>query len=296
MKDVHDGSRPSEAGPGNGEGRYALTPAAQRALRGPSEGSLPSRAIGASSDDAVADQAGTVSSETGPAVDRCQVSPKVKTACQGIGARGFEPPATERPDAGRTVDYRAVDTKEGNDDAGQDKLAAGLDRDQVSHRTDKGRAGLSRFQGDLGEGVALRVGTERLGLTPDLRFDQPYQGFDVVSHDPQGKLVVVESKFDERGIKALRRDQMQPRWIRAEAIRMQDRDSAAWTEGNAEIGAEIEAAGADQVRRIVISTNPQTLVSSAYEGRTDGGWRKLGQWRVIDLDQPHLSSRDGVSS
>jgi hypothetical protein len=147
----------------------------------------------------------------------------------------------------------------------------------------------SKFQGDIGEGITLRVATEKLDLTPDERFDQAGHGFDAVFRDDQGHLVVVESKFDGRGIKALEKNQMQPEWVENNAKMMQDPSNERYTDGNAEIGREIQRKGAENIRRIVVTTNPGTLEVQAYEGQKDGSWKPImGKWSAIDLEQPYL--------
>lgn len=148
----------------------------------------------------------------------------------------------------------------------------------------------ARFQGDIGEGVTLRVATEKLGLTPDPRFDQARHGFDTVYRDDKGNLVVVESKFDERGIKALRENQMQPEWVDSNAKMMQNPGNERFTTGNSEIGREIQKTGPDNIRRIVITTNPRTLEVQAYEGQNDRSWKLIGSWSALDLEQPYLKS------
>jgi hypothetical protein len=146
----------------------------------------------------------------------------------------------------------------------------------------------SKFQGDIGEGVTLRVATEKLGFTPDPRFDQARHGFDTVYKDDKGNLAVVESKFDERGIKALRENQMQPEWVDSNAKMMQNPGNERFTTGNAEIGREIQKNGADNIRRIVISTDPKTLEVRAYEGQNDRSWKLIGSWSALDFEQPYL--------
>jgi len=146
----------------------------------------------------------------------------------------------------------------------------------------------SKFQGDIGEGVTLRVASDKLGLTPDPRFDQAKHGFDTVFRDPEGRLVVIEAKYDERGIKALEGDQMQPSWVERNAGMMQDPGNERFTEGNAKIGREILKVGAENIRRIVIATDSSTLRSTAYEGQADGSWKQIGSWSVLDLEQPYL--------
>jgi len=146
----------------------------------------------------------------------------------------------------------------------------------------------AKRQGDIGEGVTLRVATERLGLTPDPRFDQTERGLDGVYRDGQGRLVVVESKFGEKGIRALEGNQMQPEWLERNAKMMQTPGNERYTPGNAEIGAELEKQGVDKGRRLVVTTDPRDLVVRVYEGQTDHSWKQIDTWNAWDLEQPYL--------
>ncbi len=145
----------------------------------------------------------------------------------------------------------------------------------------------SKEQGEIGEGIAIRVATEKLGLTPDPRFDTSAHGFDCVSQDPQGRICVVEAKFDNRGIRALRGDQMQPEWIERNARMMQNPGNERFTKGNSELGREIITSDPENVRRIVITNDPKTLEIKAYEGKENGSWELIGgPWPAIDFEQP----------
>lgn len=157
-------------------------------------------------------------------------------------------------------------------------------RKEMQHEASFG----TELQGDIGEGVALRVASERLGLTPDPRFDQVKHGLDGVYRDSKGKLVVVDSKCDERGIHALKDDQMQREWLARNSKMMQDPSNERFTAGNAEIGADIERQGIDQVRRLVIATHPASLEVKIYEGQPDGSWKQIDNWNAWDLEQPYL--------
>jgi len=170
------------------------------------------------------------------------------------------------------------------------KVESQAEREQAEARTEVQRqAGTgAKFQGDIGEGVTLRVATERLGLTPDPRFDQSQHGLDGVCLDGKGKLVVIESKFDEKGIHALRGDQMQPEWVERNARMMQNPGDERFTPGNADIGTELLEAGPDQVRRLVITTDPSTLEVRIYEGQSDRSWKQVDAWNAWELEQPYL--------
>jgi hypothetical protein len=148
----------------------------------------------------------------------------------------------------------------------------------------------NQFQGDIGEGITERVATDKLELTPDPRFDKSVggHGIDTVYLDKKGRPVIIESKCDERGIKALRKDQMQPEWIERNAKMMRAPGNERYTIGNADIGRDILDTGTDKVRRIVITTNPTTLEVKAYEGQPDRSWKEIGRWHAIDLEQPYL--------
>jgi hypothetical protein len=169
--------------------------------------------------------------------------------------------------------------------------AAESGKDKATNLVEKQRSAAmgAKFQGDIGEGITLRAATEKLGLTPDPRFDQARHGYDAVCRDEKGKLAVVESKFDERGIKALKENQMQPDWVEKNAKMMQNPGNERFTTGNAEIGRDIQRKGADNIRRIVVTTDPRTLEIQAYEGQKDGNWKLIMEpWSALDLEQPYL--------
>lgn len=146
----------------------------------------------------------------------------------------------------------------------------------------------SRFQGEIGEGIAERVATEKLGLVPDPRFDQSRggHGIDTVYLEGRNRPVVIEAKCDEREIRALREDQMQPEWVDRNARLMLSPENERFTAGNAEIGREILDTGASRVRRIVITTNPATLEVKAFEGQPDLTWKEIGKWYADEFEQP----------
>jgi hypothetical protein len=146
----------------------------------------------------------------------------------------------------------------------------------------------AKFQGNIGEGITLRTATDKLGFSPDSRFDQSIHGFDAIYRDENDNPVIIESKFDNRGINALRNYQMQPEWIEKNAKLMQTPENERFTRGNAEIGHEILTKGSNNVRRIVIITDPKSLETKAFEGQPDRSWNLLGSWSSIDLEQPYL--------
>lgn len=162
-------------------------------------------------------------------------------------------------------------------------LENNLKREQQRH---SGR--WSRFQGEIGEGIAERVATEKLGLIPDPRFDQSRggHGIDAVYLEGRNRPVVIEAKCDEREIRALREDQMQPEWVDRNARLMLSPENERFTSGNAEIGQEILDTGAARVRRIVITTNPATLEVKAFEGQSDLTWKVIGKWYADEFEQP----------
>jgi len=182
------------------------------------------------------------------------------------------------------------DVQKRDDQAPKVETQAKQEQAETSREMQRRTGASTKFQGDIGEGVALRVATERLNLTPDPRFDQRAHGVDGVYLDAKGKPVVIESKFDERGIRALRGDQMQPEWVERNARMMQDPDSERFTPGNAEIGAELLKAGPDKVRRLVITTDPRTLEVRVYEGQSDRSWKQIDTWNAWELEQPYLKN------
>ena len=148
----------------------------------------------------------------------------------------------------------------------------------------------NQFQGDIGEGIAERVATDKLGLTPDPRFDKSMggHGIDTVYLKGKDQVAVVEAKCDERGIKALQGNQMQPEWVEHNAKLMRTPGNERYTTGNAEIGRDILDIGVNKVRRIVITTDPTTLEVKAFEGQPDRSWKEIGKWYATDLEQPYL--------
>ena len=146
----------------------------------------------------------------------------------------------------------------------------------------------NKFQGDIGEGTAIRVASDKMKMIPDPRFDQCGRGFDEVCRDENGRIVIIESKFAEKGIHALEKDQMQLSWIERKIDQMSTPGNELYTPGNAEIANDITKEGPSNVRRIIIATNPGTLEAKVYEGKEDGKWKLIDQWSVIDLEQPYL--------
>ncbi|MBA3531035.1 MAG: hypothetical protein H0T73_03830 [Ardenticatenales bacterium] len=152
------------------------------------------------------------------------------------------------------------------------------------------KARQSKEQGDIGEGVVIRAASEKLGLTPDPSFDASYHGIDCLYRGKGGELVVVEAKFtEERLHKALDNNkQMQPEWVEKKAQQMQNPQSAQFTPGNRELGAQIERIGPENIRRIVITIHPTTMEMEAYAGNDNGGWDQIGKWSALEFpEQPH---------
>lgn len=148
----------------------------------------------------------------------------------------------------------------------------------------------NRYDGMIGEGVSLRIASEKLGLTiADPRFDQKEHGFDGVFWD-KGKPVVIESKFSMAGKGALEGDQGQPSWVRRTAMKMQDEKSDLYSKGNAEIAKDILKVGPENLRRILITIDKKELTATVYEGQHDLSWKKITErFSVYDLDQPYLA-------
>lgn len=146
----------------------------------------------------------------------------------------------------------------------------------------KARASGSKYQGDIGEHVANDVMTNDLGFAPEF-FDQPYKGFDGVFRDENGTLVIMESKMTEKnGLSSLKETahgrQGDIEKIEYEAYLMQHEPGKA-TPDNIRIGEEISRVGADQVRFVLVYTNPSTLESTAFE--------KVGDsWEVVSHRDP----------
>lgn len=148
----------------------------------------------------------------------------------------------------------------------------------------------NQFQGEIGEGIAERIATEKLGFIPDPRFDHSKvgHGFDSIYLGGKNRIVIIEAKCDEREIKALRNDQMQPEWVEQNAELMRTPGNERFTINNAEIGRDILDIGAEKVKRIVITTNPATLEIKAFEGQPNHSWKEIGKWYADDLEQPYL--------
>lgn len=194
----------------------------------------------------------------------------------------LEKQVEQRQEAQRNLhrNFRPEDSSDSED-------ARRAEAEAIKERQRQAGAG-AKFQGDIGEGVGLRMTTERLGLTPDPRFDQSTHGFDIVCKEGKDKLVVVESKFDKRGIRALNGDQMQPEWVERTAQKMRIPGNEQFTQGNAEIGTELLDAGPEKVRRLVVTTNPETLEVRVYEGQPDRTWKQIDAWNAWELEQPYL--------
>jgi hypothetical protein len=149
----------------------------------------------------------------------------------------------------------------------------------------------NKWQGDIGEGVALRIASEKLGLIPDPDFDQPPHGFDGLYRDAKGQLVIVESKLSDKGIHSLENGQMQPEWIEKNAKLMQDPDSEQYSSGNSKLGQEIICTGTGKIRRFVIASDPKKLEAKIYEGQSDRSWKHISTFNILDIDQPILDKR-----
>ena len=81
---------------------------------------------------------------------------------------------------------------------------------------------------------------------------------------------------------------MQPDWVESNALKMQTPGDERYTLGNAEIGHEIQNIGPENIRRIVIITDPQSLETKVFEGQKDRNWTPIGSWSALDLEQPYL--------
>lgn len=128
----------------------------------------------------------------------------------------------------------------------------------------------AKLQGDIGEQVAAEVATQRLNLTAEC-FDPPHNGFDSVYRDSSGKLVIVEAKFTTAGMGSLQSTahgrQGSVEWIQHNAELMCDPLSSRYSPDNAKIGEEILRVGAENVRMVVIHTDPGTLESTVHNIR-----------------------------
>lgn len=157
-------------------------------------------------------------------------------------------------------------------------------------KMDKAEALKNKWQGDVGEGVTIRVASERLNLSPDFRFDQTNKGIDGVFRDAENNIVLVESKFTKNGIHSLHKDQMQSEWVERTTEKMTNTESEYYTPGNAEIAEEIQEVGASRVRRVVITIHPSTLEAKIHEGQIDKSWKSIDSLKVLDIEQPHLNN------
>ena len=155
---------------------------------------------------------------------------------------------------------------------------------QMQHEASYG----TRLQGDIGEGVATRVASEKLGLTPDPRFDQPGHGLDGVFKDDETRFVFVEAKCTGKGPASLRGDQMRSSWVSRTLEKMRDSGGEQYSLGNAEIAREVLDTGLDRIRYLVVDTDPKSLEVTAYEAQVDGTWRKIGSWDAYEFEQLHV--------
>lgn len=140
------------------------------------------------------------------------------------------------------------------------------------------RGELARLKGAVGEEIAAQVLSEKFGLQP-LPFDQPKHGFDRVFTAPGIPILVAESKVRSGGALDLGQtqsgEQASPEWIAAEAARMADRESAAWSPANERIARLIQEIGPENVPAVTVVIDPETGASQAYF-RQDEGWQPLG--------------------
>lgn len=140
----------------------------------------------------------------------------------------------------------------------------------------------NQLQGDIGERIAAEVAVNQLNLIGE-NFDPSNNGFDGVFRDSSGKLVIVEAKLTTKGMGSLANTshgrQGSPEWIRYNAELMCNPLSSQYSPDNAKIGAEILRVGPENVRFVVITTDPQTQRSTIHE---------------LSLSGPYKSGEDGM--
>lgn len=147
------------------------------------------------------------------------------------------------------------------------------------------RGELARLKGALGEEIAVQVLSEKFGLQP-LPFDPPKQGFDRVFTAPGVPILVVESKVRSGGALDLAQTQSgaqaSAEWIAANAARMADRDSAAWSPANERIARLIQEIGPEHVPAVTVVIDPEAGSGQVYLRQDDGGWQPVGDSVPLD--------------
>lgn len=152
----------------------------------------------------------------------------------------------------------------------------------------------TKFQGEIGEGLAIRVGSEELGLNLDTIFDfgEKKNGIDIAFRDSKNNLVLAEAKLSNSGFSAIKaKEQLQNNWTENRATRMQNPDDKRYyTPGNAKIGREIIDTGVENIRRLGFVTKTGTLEGYIYELQPDGSWKEIHSYNAFLYEQPILSN------
>lgn len=163
-------------------------------------------------------------------------------------------------------------------------------RDEQLHERRVREGKQAKFQGEIGEGIAIRVGSEELGLNLDTVFDfgEKINGIDIVFRDSKNNLVLAEAKLSNYGFSSIKaKEQLQNNWTEDRARRMQDPNNQRYyTPGNAEIGKEIIDTGIENMRRLGFVTKTGTLEGNIYELQSDGSWKEIHSYDAFSYEQP----------
>jgi hypothetical protein len=144
---------------------------------------------------------------------------------------------------------------------------------------------MNRWQGELGEGVAKRIATEKLDCKIDNRFEKKDHGIDLVAKDKDGQFVVIEAKLtDESFTKALGKE-MTLDWLKEKVQLMQTEGNKLYSENNAKIGREIQDAGGENVRRVVIFAKDQKRDVIIYEAQPDMTWKEQEKYSLWEFPE-----------
>ncbi len=148
--------------------------------------------------------------------------------------------------------------------------------------------------GSVGEYVGNRITALGLGLEP-VPYDKPRRtdiGPDAVFRNPDnGKLVMVECKLTEdlsgygrRSLSSTKHGkQLSQEWVEEKAREMREREAGTelYSKTNAEIGKEIEKAGAENVQTLLVHVHPQSFNVTVSQPGEKISWEPLAVFEYI---------------
>lgn len=183
--------------------------------------------------------------------------------------------------------------------AKKELIESGLYQPQTEEDKKVQRDG-NNLQGAIGERVVAQLAKERMDLV-DIGFTPPKaggNGIDNIFRDNNGVFCIVESKFTDEADGRISLDKSQvKRESDGEPVRQ---GSRTWTSDhidtmvkvgdkvgaqniermtNGLIAKEIQDAGMDNVRRILMHVNPRTLTAIAFEDKGSNDWQPISMWK-----------------